>query len=130
MDGSNLALLLFTFLIVARARSRKTLEAEGYMGAPVLFKDVSLAHGSLDLTLRTANRNLMNRYLFRNWRKVENGSISSELLMTFSSSSLLINFIYCYAVDIDQAGLSSFSWKDSLRFERPVTPDCLSFQPS
>jgi serine/threonine protein kinase len=44
-----------------------------------------------------------------NWGKVANKSIS---------------------IDFDQAELSSCSWRDSLRFERPVTPDCLPFEPS
>ena len=34
----------------------------------------------------------MNRYFSRNWRKVANKSISSEHLMTFSLSSILLTF--------------------------------------
>ena len=86
MYADSSRLTLFSFFTVARDRPGETSEAEGSMGAPVLQYDVSFPHCSLHLPL------LMNRYFSRNWRKVANKSISSEHLMTFSLTSILLTF--------------------------------------
>ena len=86
MYADSSRLTLFSFFTVARDRPGETSEAEGSMGAPVLQYDVSFPHCSLHLPL------LMNRYFSRNWRKVANKSISSEHLMTFSLTPILLAF--------------------------------------